>query len=360
MTALDDRDDVGLTIDGNNWDYWNEMEIHLSLDSHASVGFSAPFEADRKLFRDTFQPFSFKPLTVTVGGETLFTGTMVDVAPSITPERRDIAVSAYSKAAVLADCDMPAGSVPFESNGLSLRQIAERLAAPFGVSVVMGAADGSPFKRVNTKSKKIDGKADQDQKVQDFLVEIAKQRGLVLSSTKDGELLFWKSIEPGNPVARLEQGYPPMMGIAITLNAQAMFNELTGFVGTKRGQPGAKYTQRVALISGGALRSHSFRLDATERGDAVAAVAAKTGRMIGNALTVVVHVPTWRRPDGKLWEPNTTIVVRADDAMIYTDTEFLIRDVFLKSSAGELTASLGLVLPGSFSGKVPERFPWQE
>ncbi len=358
---MDERDAVTMTIDGKDFSHWSDLEITLSIDSHATVGFSAPFEPERVEFRNTFRPFSFKPLTISIGGARLFTGTLIDVMPNLSPTQRLVSVSAYSMAAVLADCDMPAGSVPFEANGLSLRQIAERLAAPFGVSVVLATPDGTPFKRVNTKSKKVDGKADQDQKVQDFLAELARQRGLVISSTPDGACLLHSSVAAGNPVARFEEGVGgPMVSAVPTLNPTQFFSEITGFVSSRRGQVGSKYTQRLDRLAGGVLRSMSFRLDDVERADAPKAVAAKVGRMLAGAYSVVVNLDTLRDPRGNVWTPNTTVVVNSPSAMIYGDFEFLVRDVILRQSAGETTASLGLVMPGAFSSEIPDRMPWQE
>ena len=71
-------------------------------------------------------------------------------------------------------------------------------------------------------------------------------------------------------------------------------------------------------------------------------------------------LPTWRDPQGDLWEPNTTIVVAAPEAMIYTPTEFLIRRVTLSATPEERKASLDLVLPGAFSGSAPKALPWVE
>jgi prophage tail gpP-like protein len=80
--------------------------------------------------------------------------------------------------------------------------------------------------------------------------------------------------------------------------------------------------------------------------------------MFANALTIVVNVPTWRDPKGKLWKPNTTVTLLEPNAFIYKETEFLVRDVYLKQSKAEKSASLGLVLPGAFSGSAPAELPW--
>ncbi len=351
---------VTIDIDGRRWAQWGDLEIHLGLDSHGSVGFTAPFEAERKHFRDTFRPFSFKPLEVTVDRERLFTGTLVDVVPTIDPSERKVACSAYSKPAVLEESNLPASSAPFEARGLSLRQVAERLCAPFGVGVVLEVADGSPFKKVSSRQKKGDTEAEPDQRIQAFLADLAKQRGLLISSTARGELLFRKPVAPGNPVGRLEEGMPPLVSVLPTFNPSSYFSEITGFAAAKRGRVGSKYTERVQRLSGGWLRSHSFKLEDTEKADAPAAVRFKVARMFAEMATYVVNVPTWRDPKGRLWQPNTTIVLKAPGSMIYSDYEFLIRDVYLKQSASEETASLGLVLPAAFSDSQVERFPWED
>ena len=351
---------VAIDIEGRRWAYWSDLEIHLGLDSHGSVGFTAPFEPERKDFRNTFRPFSFKPLTLTVDGDPLFTGTLVDVNPTTDPGERKVACSAYSKPAVLEDSNLPAASAPFEASGLSLRQIAQRLCAPFGVGVVLEVSDGAPFKKINSRNKKGDTQAEPDQRIQDFLVDLAKQRGLVISSTPRGELLFRKAVAPGNPVVRLEQGVPPLVSVVPTFSPQSYYSEITGFTSAKRGRVGSKYTERNERLSGGVLRSHSFKLEDTEKADAPAAVRFKVSRMFAAMCSFVVNVPTWRDSKGKLWEPNTTLMLKAPGAMIYTDYEFLIRDVYLKQSAGETTASLGLVLPGAFTESQPDFLPWQE
>jgi prophage tail gpP-like protein len=151
-----------------------------------------------------------------------------------------------------------------------------------------------------------------------------------------------------------------MVSVVPTFSPQDYYSELTGFTSAKRGSAGSAFTVRNERLAGRALRSLSFRLDDIEKGDAPSAVRAKLGRMLGNAVSYTVNLASWRDPSGALWQPNTTITVKAPGAMIYSDTELLIRDVFLRRNQGEFTASLGCVLPGSFGGPLPTRMPWEE
>jgi hypothetical protein len=44
--------------------------------------------------------------------------------------------------------------------------------------------------------------------------------------------------------------------------------------------------------------------------------------------------------------------------MIYSSYEFVVRSVRFDSETDSETAELDLVLPGSFSGEIPESMPW--
>ena len=82
--------------------------------------------------------------------------------------------------------------------------------------------------------------------------------------------------------------------------------------------------------------------------------------MFGAMASYSVALSTWRDPAGNLWAPNTTLKLQAPGAMIYNSYEFIVRSVeFSKDSTSE-TARLNLVLPGAFSGQIPEALPWDE
>ena len=82
--------------------------------------------------------------------------------------------------------------------------------------------------------------------------------------------------------------------------------------------------------------------------------------MFGSMVAYSVAVPTWRSPAGDMWQPNTIVNLRAEDAMIYNSYDFIIRGVEFQRERDMEKAVLDLVIPGSFSGKVPEALPWDE
>jgi prophage tail gpP-like protein len=338
---------------GNHFAYWRDIEIKRSIDNYSQASFSAPFEPSRLEFRRIFQPFTFRPLKVLHELLPFFTGTLVDVRPNLEANERILEVSGYALPGVLQDCTVPAPSdeKPIEFKNLGLRAICTKLCAPFGIDVDFQADEGAPFTTA---------KINVDQKIQEFLVDLAKQRNLVLNDTTDGKLRCWKSAEVGKPRARFVAGQSPVTKISASYSPQDYFSEITGFAQKKRGKSAAKSTQLNPWLRE-ILRPEGFKLEDTERGDAPEATKAKLARMFANMMSIQIDdIPTWRDPHGDLFEPNTTVTVLAPEVMVYRETEFLVREVTLRQSATSETASLNLVLPGAFDGKMPETLPWLE
>lgn len=371
-----DDDDVSILIDQEEFTAWPSVDIHLALDTFASVEFEAPFEKDRREFRDLFRPFSFKPVEVRVaaagsGGGLLdavglgaapsnpgriFNGTLLGIDPDADAEKSVVKVSAYSLPGVLQDCMAPADSTPIEFEGLDLREIAKSITAAYGLELDFRAPPGAVFDKV---------KLDVDRRLFDFLAELAKQRNIVISSTPEGALLCWQSVTGTTPVARLRDDEQPVTKVSASFSPQTYFSEITGFATArkkrkgKNARKGSRFTELNPRLTG-ILRPMSFTLGDTEDAGAPEATRAKLGRMFGNMAQYAVNVATWRDPQGDIWRPNTTVTLLAPDAMVYTESQFLVRTVDLHQDAEKSTAVLGLVLPGAFSGTVPEVLPWEE
>jgi prophage tail gpP-like protein len=357
------KEPTQLLIDSKAFSGWSDIEITLSMDSFDTVQFSTPFDPSRKDLRATFQPFSFKPIQVGVNGRLLFTGTMVGVDPSCDTDSREIQVGAYAKPGVLCDCTVPgnfavqlpgnkvaSGTYPRDFKKLTLERIAAQLCEPFGIATQFLEPSGAPFDYVAI---------DLEEKIHDFLVGLAKQRGLLITNTEDGSLLFWRASPSGDQaVVAFSEGTAPLTSVSATFSPQNYYSHITGIVPVKRNKRGSTYTV-ANNWAGKYFRPHACKFADTERGDAPTATNALMGRMFANCVSYTIEdLPTWRDPKGRLWEPNTYLEALAPSAMIYRQSKFLIRSVHLRQSAEKTSASLEVVLPGTFSGEVPKTLPW--
>jgi prophage tail gpP-like protein/phage tail protein X len=345
-----DHDEVALLIDGQRFRFWEKVRITRAIDKMDIVEFSAPFDADAPGFKETFVPFSYKRIEITVGGTPLFTGTMVSVNPEVASERKILTVGGYSLPGVLNDCTAPASSFPLEFNNQKLNDIASTMAKPFGIGVEFNANPGAVFDRVA---------AEPGRRVLAFLTELAKQRNLIISSSTRGSLLFPAIVKAGSPVAKLKQGESPVLSVLPFFSPQEYYSHVTGIEPVIVGLAGSQFTVKNPRLKG-VIRPITFNAPDTIGADVKSAVEAKAGRMFGSAAAYNVTVASWRDPLGNLWAPNTTVTLQAKDGMIYNDYEFMIRSVEFNRDRNTSTATLNLVIPGSFRGQIPKRLPWDE
>lgn len=343
-----DEELVEILIDGERFKFFESITIQRAIDTQDAIGFTAPFDPDSPEFRNTFKPFSYSNIDVLVGGKRLFAGVLIGIEPSVTEKRKAVHVSGYSRPGVLFDCTAPASSFPLEFDGQTVGQIAVSLCNTFGLGVVEASESGPVFDRAALKAGK---------KIGPFLADLTRQRGQVLSSTTEGQLLIQTSIAPGAPVAVLEEGMAPVESVTPNFKSQEYYSSVTGLSPVSLTSDGEQFTEQNNFLSG-VLRPLTFEAKDTETGNVKAATEAKIGRMFGQVVSYTLDVPTWRDPNGELWEPNTTIKLLAPGAMIYSSYEFLIREVKYKRVADRETASLDLVFPGSYSGQKPESLPW--
>lgn len=344
------EDEIGVLIGDKRFQFFDSLRVVRSIDTMDVVELGFPLETTLPHFRESFRPLSFSPVDVTIGGVPLFTGTAVSVVPVLENVRKVISVGGYSLPGVLMDCTPPASAFPLEFNELGLKEIAETLAAPFGIGVEFrDEPDGGVFRETAIDPGII---------IFTFLADLAKQRNLIMASSPEGKLIFWRSITSGVPVARLSQGSPPLLSVIPFFSPQAYYSNITGIQAVHVGLEGSQFPVRNPRLVG-VTRPFTFDAPDTEtKAELQLAVEARVGRMFANAISYTIRVATWRDVGGNLWEPNTIITVTAPDAMIYEEYKFVVRTVEFNRSAKEETALINLVLPGSFNGGLPESLPW--
>ncbi len=337
---------TAILVEGKRFQYWLSMSLTRSIDQMDTLTLEAPFNHEAPNFEAIFEPFSFKDIDVEKGSKKIFTGTMLGVVPVIDGDKL-LNVDCYSKAGVLGDCTAPASAFPLEFNNVKLSVICNTLSSYLGIKTHLEGEEGAVFSRVE---------CDPETNILEFIIDLAQQRGLLTRSNKNGDLVLFNAIKTGSPVAKLEQGQSPVSSVTPIFNAQDYYSEITGLQPVKVGDKGGKYTANNKYLS--KKRPHTFKASDAKNGDIKTAVDAKMGRMFANMCSYDLAVTTHEDPNGNLWEPNTTIKLKAPDAMIYDFYEFLIRGVELNEDDQEQTATLTLVLPEAYNNKIPARLPW--
>lgn len=346
--AASSPNEVSISVNGERFRFWANVSITRGLDAVSTVQFNAPFTPDDPTFRDVFRPFSFNDVVVDVGGERMFTGTMVEVTPRLSPTAREVSVACYAKPGVLGDCTAPASAYPIQWDDATLTTISQTCASYFGLGVQFDAEVGTTFQRVMLEPS---------ERVLSFLSGLSAQRGLVMSDTPEGKVLFRKAIASGKPVANFTEGDSPLIRVAPRLRAQEYYSHITGIGPTVVGLEGLQFTVKNPHLDS-VVRPFTFNSLDTPEASVQQSTESKAGRMFANAIAYDIELATWRDPLGGIWETNTLVTLLAEGAMVYSRSTFLVRSVTLVKTPKSETAVLTLILPESLAGKIPETLPW--
>lgn len=345
---------VTLLVDGEKFIGWTDIEFSRSMDSFGAFNFRSVWEPDNAAFRSAFRPFEYQQISIFEGSELVFNGTMIGVMPSVNAKERTVAAAGYSLPGVLNDCTPPVSALPLEQDEQDLQQIAKALLAPFGLGLTFEGDPGPIFDREAMEPT---------DRIYNYLIKLAKQRNLIITDTPEGACKFHTEIPPGSPVAVFKQDDPGKLNVVPQFGNQEYYSHVSGLSATTYApvdaEAGGVYTVVNPKLSG-VLRPFTFKPADTQTGDNKLAVEAKSGRMFASSVSYSFTIPAWRDPGGNLWKPNTTILLQDNGAMIYSLYEFLIREVSYRRTADQEIATLTLTLPGVFSGKIPEKLPWEE
>jgi len=378
-----DQNEITILIAGTQFSTWQIAEIVRSFDTIADTfTLTGPFDPDDPVQRNLFRPFSYLPVSIYIGGEKIIEGTILNHNPQGSADAVTIRISGYSKTGVLADCTLPATSTGYESNGLNIIQIAQSLAQPYGITAVANEPVGPAFtsdqfvdvEDVNAiniygttvirKTEKVFVGGDKvdiapDEIIYEYLIKLARQRQLVISSNRLGQLVIQTpTINPA--IDTIIGGEPPFVKSSSKYRGQNRFNSITALginVEAGAGEPYAIIDP--AIQKTGIFRSLTFKAKDTNKGNLGFAAVAQYGRQLAEAFDFKVTVNGWRRPsDNKLWEDNTILTYQNKFDMIYVPTNFLIRNVkYVRTPKSELT-ELTLVFPESYNGQKRANFPW--
>lgn len=344
--------DLGLVGGGNRFTGFTGYTLVRAVQGVDGFSFSSVWDPSRAVLREAFRPFVYPLFDVYFDDDLVFTGRALPPALEVGPNAKELTVQGYPLCGVLLDSCLPPAVYPAEYSGLDLKQIAETVCAPFGISVSVDGDVGAAFEKVDVEVS---------DKVWDFLAKLAEQRGLFLKNTEDGNLLIYKPKEEAVS-ASFAQGEPPFISCSASFDGQKMYSHVTGYSKTKNEEPSQKFIlENHLLIDRGILRCEAYTEGDAEEGTLEETVNARAGMMFASCVKYKMTVSGHRDKQGRLYRANMAVSVKAPGAGIYRDTKFLVDEVTLKrDDRSGATAEFTLVLPGSRTGSLPEVLPWEE
>lgn len=344
--------DFSLKINGKNFTGWTGWTLVENVSGVDGFSVASTWNEKNKEQRAAFMPFSFADTEARFDGGLIFKGRIMPATPAVGPQAQTITVQGQPLCGALINSDLPPSLFPAEFSGLNLKEIAENVCKPFGVSVKADGDVGDAFDKVS---------AEVDEKAWDFLQKLADQRGLFLTNTPEGNLLIYKpKIEDVS--ASFRQGEAPFVSCAPEFDGEKIYSHITGWTKTTAENDSEKFTyENKSLTKRGILRCLGQAVDDATGGSLENSVKALAGKMFANCVKYSLTISGLKNAKGELYKKNMAVSVLAPGAGIYRETKFLVDSLTLSRDDrdGEKTV-FTLVLPESRNGDLPEAFPWEE
>lgn len=339
---------IVIKVKGVELQTWLSVRLQRNFDSVDTLSISYPFDPKNETLKEVFKPCSFNECRVFYDGKLLFVGVLLDVRTRFDSNQVVEEASFYALSGNLIDCNFPASSTKLQFDNQTIKTIFTQIADQFNLNLTFAAEAGGSFDKVACRP---------DQKIFDFMIDLAKQRGLILSSLANGGILVRKGKENGTLVAKLEEGLPPLVSVTNNPNSRNYFSEVTACTtGRSKDNINAKYTSNNNKLD--FLRPMIKVAKDTDTGSIKNASEGLLGRMFASSINYTIVVPSWENSLNKVFETNTFVQIKAPSVRIYQPYTLMIKQAELIADNNQELTSLTCVLPSSYSNKVPETLPW--
>jgi LysM repeat protein len=333
-------------IDNLSFQFFSSYTIISNIGSLDTISIASPY-FDTPEYRNTFQPLHYKSAAIYYGKDLFFNGILIAPNSQIEPQSETMNLNFYPKCGILQDCPLPISYYPIELNNLNLKQIAETVASVFSIKVEFIGDPGASFEKVGLSPT---------EKPLNFLIGLAKKRGFLITNNINGDLLIWKA-EISNPVAFVKEGELPFISCTPSFDPQNYYSSITGLTPETEEKEADSYTWENPFLSG-ISRPLTIEINDIENGDLKSAVEAAAGRMFAqNKYPLVLN--THRDENNNFFQKNTMIRSLAPKSNIYNETDFLIEKAILTRTIQGDTAQINQILPGAYTGELPEVVPWE-
>lgn len=296
-------------------------------------------DASQRLIKN-LRPYSYVEAKVYLGGYRMMTGHVFETRSKKSANGISKTITICSKTAHLVDSTMIA---PLQFREMTLRQIAEKVCKRFDIEVAWFASDKKVFKRV---------KSEDGEKCFDFLVRLAKQRGVLFGCDEDQRLTASDTDEDYTHVGALTDLEAHWEDHEFVANGRQRFSLYTAK--SKEGKHGNVSTVHDLNVPYG--RSTSVTAEDCHDGDMKRAAEWHRSKVLAESLAQPLEIRGYLAPDKDYWKEGLLIDVCSEIMEIDEGYTFLIDSVTMTSGSRE-TTGLVLVPPGLYSGR-PMKNPW--
>lgn len=323
------------------FDQYNNVNVVLKHDAVGSVfSFDVRFDPQDQKQAELFATSHYHEAIVSHNGETLITGFIINQKFKSSAKKHPTTLAGYSKPGVLEDCDVPPEIYPLQVDGLTLRQIAEKICAPYRIKVIV---DNSVSSLVNKSISS--ATMDESSNVKDVLTKLATQRKIIVTHNEFGDLLFTSANTKSTPLFNVNEGLIAY-DIELIFDGQKLHSHITVMkeANSDGGNAGETTIRNPYVPVAYTYRHKVYKQTSGDDG-----TLSDFGRQCLQAelkagIKLIVKVNTWT-VGGKIIRPNNTITVEDPEVYLYKKVTWFIEEVSFEGNEEKQVSTLTCVLP---------------
>lgn len=338
------QDHVVIRINGNDLRGFVSSGFERAINTIADTfSFTAPYNPD-DLDSRNLDPYTYHPVDIFIDSKLFMSGVAENWKPDKTAESSLMTISGRSKAGVLCDCPSPDAKLNYVKK--TIKQIADSLLKPFGISFEIPFGDSGIINNC---------KREPAEKIFEFLAKLAAEKGFILNSTPEGNIKLDRANISGTPILNLVQGDPNIVSIDAEYSGTQRFSSYKANSQT-RGNP--KNSSEITDSTIPVNRPIIFEANNNDQGQIKDAATWERARSLARSARMGVKIFGWRDKNNQIILENNTVTLYAPNSCIFNETKYLIEKVTFDMQGGK-HASLSLVLPQSYTLDFPKVMPWK-
>lgn len=337
-------DDLVLTVGEREIMGWSEIRVtrgveRLPSDFSLSLMDYYPGSKEKQLVAPG------ELCTVRLGDDLVMTGNIDRWNPLISKSRHEVRVTGRGRCRELVDCSAEwPNNVISQANAL---QIAQRLAAPYGINVTSDITDMTTVPQFTLN---------WGESSQEVLSRICRWAAMVFYDLPDGNLYLTRvgtgqaasgvaqgqNIEDASFVSTMDERYSDYIGVS--MSTTPLYTDTGGYDSVTLAR--ASDPEVTAL----GYRNRVVVVESTMNVNKLAqdCIDWEMNRRYGRSKQLFVTVDSWRDSAGKLWEPNTLIPVMLPIFGLDNELWLLSEVTFIRDDRGT-AARMVLMPPQAFA-----------
>jgi prophage tail gpP-like protein len=347
-----------IEISGKEIAFFNAGSISLKLDSVASsFGFSARFNPENDLHKELFKPLQYQVIKIyNSSGKKLLTGYILNVNFNSNKDVNLVSISGYSKSGILEDVTIPPSLYPLENTSLSLKQIAQKLCNAYGIGLRIGSNVGN----VNIVAEDVDPDSETESNitykktvasptdtVKGYLSKLTSQRNILLSHNANGDVVLFKPNDNAKPKYFFNS--ENSLSMSSSYQGQGLHSEINVIRQPSEDNDGVSTVDSVKNPLIGLYRPTTKILSSGEDTD----VTKAANNELANELKAISVTVGLKGLFDDLF-PGDIVNIHNHEIYSFAYSRYMVSEITLNFDEKSETTDLKLVLPETYTGKVPK------